>query len=135
MIFRNSSKMCMLIAYFYIIKTKFNSNRNNKPTELIKIPTMLNINSKVGSINNPYRQPTEKRIAQAIIDLENEIEGGVLPTSKITSQVNKGYPKKFQISSSSVGKNCSSKLGLRVPCPADNSISKFSARLYFIFAK
>jgi len=67
----------------------------------------------VGRMDAPDRQPLEKRIAYAIINSENKINGGVLATSVITEQVNAGYPEKFKSSAKSVGRICSSKLELQ----------------------
>jgi hypothetical protein len=56
--------------------------------------------------------PLEKRVAKAILDLESEIVGGMLPTSRIAEKVNEGVEDKFQVSSLSVGK-CYKKLNLK----------------------
>jgi len=67
----------------------------------------------VGRMDAPEQQPLKKRIAQAIIDLKDEINGGVLATSEITERVNSGYPEKFKSSSKSIGRFCSSRLDLQ----------------------
>jgi hypothetical protein len=55
--------------------------------------------------------PLEKRVAAAIVALEEEIQGGKLPTARITEKVNEGVSKSFQVNSRSVGRVVS-KLGL-----------------------
>ncbi len=48
--------------------------------------------------------PIQKRVARAVLELEPEIENGMLPTSRITKVVNVGMAKKFHFSSTRVGK-------------------------------
>ncbi len=48
--------------------------------------------------------PIQKRVARAILQLEPEIEGGMLPTARITAVVNVGMAEKFRFSSTKVGK-------------------------------
>lgn len=48
--------------------------------------------------------PVQKRVARAIFQLEPEIEGGMLPTARITAVVNVGMTEKFRFSSTKVGK-------------------------------
>jgi hypothetical protein len=48
--------------------------------------------------------PIQKRVARAILDLEPEIENGMLPTARITKAVNVGMAKKFHFTSTRVGK-------------------------------
>lgn len=57
--------------------------------------------------------PLEKRVAQAIINLESEIQSRQILTSKVTEKVNEDTDEKFQVNSRSVGKAVS-KLGLTV---------------------
>ena len=66
-------------------------------------------------VNAPEQQPIEKRIAQAIIDLQDKVSGGVLLTADIAEKVNAGYPEKYKTSSDSIGRVCSGKLKLRHP--------------------
>ena len=66
----------------------------------------------VSRLNEPDRQPVECRVAQAIVDLENEVEGGFLSTAQIVKQVNDGYPPKFHMSNDKIGRLCSDKLKL-----------------------
>ena len=69
----------------------------------------------VGQLNAPDRQPLERRIAQAIVDLQDRIVGGVLTTAIITDRLNVGYPENCCTSSDSVGKICSNRLNLLKP--------------------
>jgi hypothetical protein len=55
--------------------------------------------------------PLEKRVAAAIVALEGEIQGGQLPTSRITEKINEGVSESFQVDPRSVGRVVS-KLGL-----------------------
>jgi hypothetical protein len=48
--------------------------------------------------------PMEKHVLRAILQLEPEIEGGMLPTARITEIVNLDMPKGFRFSSTKVGK-------------------------------
>ena len=48
--------------------------------------------------------PLEKRIAFAIVALEDEIYNGCLPTARITEKVNEGVSKNYRVNSCSVGK-------------------------------
>jgi hypothetical protein len=48
--------------------------------------------------------PVQKRVVRAVLELEPEIENGMLPTARITEVVNIGMAKKFQFSSTKVGK-------------------------------
>lgn len=48
--------------------------------------------------------PIQKRVARAILQLEPEIEAGMLPTARITALVNVGMTEKFRFSSTKVGK-------------------------------
>ena len=48
--------------------------------------------------------PLEKRVAAAIVALEGEIQGGQLPTSRITEKVNEGVSESFQVDPRSVGR-------------------------------
>lgn len=64
--------------------------------------------------------PLEKRIAQAVIDLESQIENGMLPTALITERVNQGAGERFQVTSRSVGQ-CYKKLGLQTKHLPDKS--------------
>lgn len=52
------------------------------------------------------------RVAQAILSIEDQIEGGWLSTNAITDQTNKGQDEKFHLQSDKVGRICSS-LGLK----------------------
>lgn len=45
----------------------------------------------------------QKKVARAILQLEPEIEGGMLPTARITAVVNVGMAEKFRFSSTKVG--------------------------------
>jgi len=51
------------------------------------------------------------RVAQAIIEIQDQIAGGWLSTQAITDQTNKGQDKRFQLQSNQVGRICTS-LGL-----------------------
>lgn len=55
--------------------------------------------------------PIQRRVARAIIDLEGEIQGGMLPTARITDQLNRRMEEKFHIKTEAVGKATAS-LGL-----------------------
>lgn len=55
--------------------------------------------------------PLEKRVAAAIVALKGEIQGGQLPTGRITNKVNEGVSESFRVDARSVGKVVS-KLGL-----------------------
>lgn len=48
--------------------------------------------------------PIQKRVARAILQLEPEIEGGMLPTARITEVVNVGMAEGFRFSATKVGK-------------------------------
>ncbi len=48
--------------------------------------------------------PMEKRVVRAILHLESKIEGGMLPTARITKVVNLGMTTGFRFYSSKVGK-------------------------------
>jgi hypothetical protein len=48
--------------------------------------------------------PVQKRVVRAILQLEPEIVGGMLPTARITEVVNVGMAEKFRFSSTKVGK-------------------------------
>jgi Protein of unknown function (DUF3987) len=48
--------------------------------------------------------PIQKRVARAILQLEPEIEGGMLPTARITEVVNVGMAEGFRFSGTKVGK-------------------------------
>lgn len=48
--------------------------------------------------------PIQKRVARSILQLEPEIEGGMLPTARITALVNVGMAEKFRFSLTKVGK-------------------------------
>jgi Protein of unknown function (DUF3987) len=52
--------------------------------------------------------PVQKRVARAILQLEPEIEGGMLPTARITEMVNAGMAEGFRFSATKVGKIASS---------------------------
>lgn len=57
--------------------------------------------------------PIDRRIMVAILDLESEIDRGMLPTFRIKDKVNEDVGDAFQITSAMVGK-CCGKLGLVV---------------------
>lgn|GEM_PF-593461 len=55
--------------------------------------------------------PLEKRIASAIASLEDEIQGGKIPTARVTEKVNEGTNENFQVKTEAIGK-AANKLGL-----------------------
>ena len=50
------------------------------------------------------RDTFEYRILQAILDLEDEVEQGFLPTKRITEKLNEDIPEKWQVGTRSVGR-------------------------------
>lgn len=64
--------------------------------------------------------PTQLRVAAAILSLEGEIQSGVLATERITVVVNGGVDERFHLSTKSVGKLVSS-LGLLEGSPLDKN--------------
>jgi hypothetical protein len=59
---------------------------------------------KAGQVTDA--SPLEKRVAAAIVALEDEIQNGTIPTGRITEKINEGASKQFQVSTRSVGRVC-----------------------------
>jgi len=55
--------------------------------------------------------PLDVRVATAIVALEGEIQGGMLPTARIAERVNEGAGDAFHVDTRAIGK-CASRLGL-----------------------
>jgi len=66
----------------------------------------------VSRLEEPDRQPVERRIAQAIFDLKDQIKNGVLLTTNITAQVNQGHAENFHLKAKTVGRICANRLKL-----------------------
>ena len=66
----------------------------------------------VRRLEEPDRQPVERRIAQAIYDLREQIQNSTLTTAEITAQVNKGHAENFHLTAKTVGRICAGKLRL-----------------------
>jgi len=66
----------------------------------------------VKRLSEPDKQPIEKRISKAIISLKDKIKNGVLSTRDITEQVNLDVPEQYWVTSKTIGRICSNRLGL-----------------------
>lgn len=55
--------------------------------------------------------PMQRQVVTAILNLESEIRGGLIPTAKVTEEINRGCDERFALSTDTVGRVAAS-LGL-----------------------
>ena len=56
--------------------------------------------------------PMQRQVVTAILNLESEIRGGLIPTARVTEEINRGGDERFALSADTVGRAATS-LGLK----------------------